>query len=93
MSPSVPGLDHAVVGRLIHRVVVALIADLEDLAVLRAAARMRSQPATSHAIIFSQSTCLPASRQPTAMSACAHSGGAMITASMSSFWSISCQSA
>ena len=56
-------LDDAVVGGLVHRVVVALVADLEDAADSSSAAcRMLQQPATSHAIIFSQSTCLPAAR-------------------------------
>ena len=49
---------------------------------------MRWQLSTSQAIIFSHSTCLPASRQATETSAWAHSGVATSTASMSSFSSI-----
>ena len=51
----------------------------------RAVARMRSQPSTSQAIIFSQRTCRPASRQATVISACVHSGVAMTTPSSDSF--------
>ena len=54
---------------------------------------MRWQLAASKAIIFSHSTCSPASRQPTVTSACGKSGVATITASSFSFWSISFHSA
>ena len=53
---------------------------------------MRRQLAGSQAIIFSHSTCSPASMQATLRSACKKSGGASTTPSSFSFWIISFQS-